>query len=94
MVENFKTDGKMTGVVTVCLEPDGSLEILSGHHRTEAAIEAGFEEIEVLCITTPLDENRKKAIQLSRNSISGKDNPRSSLRCGKASTSTPRSSPV
>jgi hypothetical protein len=75
LVDNFKTDGRMTGVVTVCLEPDGSLEILSGHHRTDAAIEAGFEQVEVLCITSPLDEERKTAIQLSHNSISGQDNP-------------------
>ncbi|MGU9981474.1 ParB/RepB/Spo0J family partition protein [Phreatobacter sp. HK31-P] len=75
LVANVRVDGKLTGTVTVCLEPDGSLEILSGHHRTEAAIEADLPLIEVLCITTPLDEERKVAIQLSHNAISGNDNP-------------------
>jgi len=74
LVENFKTDGRMTGAVTVCQTDDGAMEILSGHHRTEAAIAAGFEEIEVVCITTPLSEQRKVAIQLSHNAISGQDN--------------------
>lgn len=73
MVENFKIDGRMTGTVTVCIEPDGGYEILSGHHRTEAAIAAGFEQVEVLCITTPLPEERKVAIQLSHNAINGRD---------------------
>jgi hypothetical protein len=78
LVDNFSTDGKMTGTVTTCWLTDGSdgkLEILSGHHRTEAAIAAGFTEIEVVHITTVLDEERKTAIQLSHNSISGTDNP-------------------
>lgn len=78
LVENFKIDGKMTGTVTTCWLTDGSdgkMEILSGHHRTEAAIAAGFDEIEVVHITTVLDEERKTAIQLSHNSISGTDNP-------------------
>lgn len=74
LVENFKTDGRMTGVVTVCLDQDGALEILSGHHRVMAAIEAGFETVEAVTITTPLSEERKVAIQLSHNSISGEDN--------------------
>jgi hypothetical protein len=75
LVQNFKTDGKMTGTVTVCQNMDGGLEILSGHHRTEAAIEAGFEAVDVVVITTPLSEDRKTAIQLSHNSITGQDNP-------------------
>lgn len=78
LVDNFKVDGKMTGTVTTCWLTDGSdgkMEILSGHHRTEASIAAGFAEIEVVHIKTPLDEERKTAIQLSHNSISGQDNP-------------------
>lgn len=74
LVENFRIDGRMTGVVTVAQNDDGALEILSGHHRTEAAIVADFAEIEVIVIKTPLSEARKTAIQLSHNSISGQDN--------------------
>lgn len=73
LVENVRIDGALTTTVLVCQDPDGSLEILSGHHRTAAAIEAGLPEVDALVITTPLDEKRKVAIQLSHNSINGDD---------------------
>lgn len=73
LVENVRIDGKLTTTVLVCQDKDGSLEILSGHHRTAAAIEAGLEVIDALVITTPLNEKRKVAIQLSHNSINGED---------------------
>lgn len=75
LVENVKTDGKLTSTVLAYQLEDGSLEILSGHHRTEAAIAAGLNEVDVEVITTPLSEERKYAIQLSHNAISGQDNP-------------------
>ncbi|MGB3833781.1 MAG: ParB/RepB/Spo0J family partition protein [Mesorhizobium sp.] len=73
LVENVRIDGKLTTTVLVCQDKDGSLEILSGHHRTAAAIEADLSEIDCLVITTPLSEKRKVAIQLSHNSINGED---------------------
>ncbi|PXW61632.1 ParB-like nuclease family protein [Chelatococcus asaccharovorans] len=75
LVDNVSTDGALTSAVLACQNSDGSLEILSGHHRTEAAVAAGVEEIDVIVITTPLDEDRKAALQLSHNAITGKDNP-------------------
>lgn len=74
LVENVRKDGKLTSVPLCCILDDGSLEILSGHHRTLAAIEAGFQEITVEVILNKLSEERKKAIQLSHNAIAGKDN--------------------
>lgn len=73
LVENVKIDGRLTTTVLVCQNKDGSLEILSGHHRTAAAIEAGLPLVDALVITTPLTEKRKVAIQLSHNSINGED---------------------
>lgn len=74
LVENIRIDGALTGSVT-CYQPssDAPIEILSGHHRTAAAIEAGLEAIDAIVITTPLDEQRKVAIQLSHNAITGQD---------------------
>lgn len=73
LVENVKIDGRLTTTVLCCQDKDGSLEILSGHHRTAAAIEAGLPLVDTLVITTPLSEKRKVAIQLSHNSINGED---------------------
>src|SRR5215472_18033197 len=64
LVENVKVDGALTEIVLCCQNEDGSLEILSGHHRQEAAIAAGQATIWAMVITTPLDEERKYAIQL------------------------------
>lgn len=75
LVENVRTDGVLTSMPLCCLLADGALEILSGHHRTAAAIEAELAEIQVICITTPLDDERKVALQLSHNAIAGKDDP-------------------
>ena len=74
LVENVRLDGGLTSAVLTCSLPDGGLEILSGHHRTAAAVEAGIATIEVINISTLLTEERKKAIQLSHNAINGKDN--------------------
>ncbi|MBZ9683231.1 ParB/RepB/Spo0J family partition protein [Mesorhizobium sp. CO1-1-2] len=73
LVENVKIDGRLTTTVLVCQDKDGSLEILSGHHRTAAAIEAGLPQVDALVITSHLSEKRKVAIQLSHNSINGED---------------------
>jgi hypothetical protein len=75
IVANVRTDGCLTSAVLACENQDGSIEILSGHHRTLAAIDVGLTEIDVIVITTPLNEERKTAIQLSHNAVTGKDNP-------------------
>lgn len=74
LVENIKKDGKLTSVPLWYENPNGELEIISGHHRTLAATEAGLEQIMVEVILTPLSPERLKALQLSHNAISGKDN--------------------
>jgi hypothetical protein len=72
--QNIATDGCLTSAVLVCQDA-GVLEILSGHHRRDAAIDVGIFEGEVIVILTPLDEERKTAIQLAHNAVTGKDNP-------------------
>ncbi len=75
LIENVRADGELTSTVLVCPHPDGDLEILSGHHRTKAAVLAGLPEVTVQVITSPLTEQQKIAIQLSHNSIVGSDDP-------------------
>lgn len=57
----------------VCRElPDGSLEILGGYHRTEAAIELGLSQIPVLNLG-PVSDDKAKKIGLVDNSRYGVD---------------------
>ena len=74
--DNLKRDGALTGTVLVywpASEERG--EILSGHHRVEAAINAGIEEDWAHVILNELTEVRKVSIQLSHNAIVGQDDP-------------------
>jgi len=75
LVQNVLIDGKLTSTVLCFKTEKGDLEILSGHHRCAAAIKAGLDEIDVEVILTQLSDERKVAIQLSHNSITGQDNP-------------------
>ncbi|MEU5270412.1 hypothetical protein AB0G77_18100 [Streptomyces hygroscopicus] len=49
--------------------------MLSGNHRTLAAIEAGLEQIWWMQIDQPLPRQRQIALQLFRNVIAGQDDP-------------------
>ncbi len=76
LVENVKRDGALTSSVLAHWPAGQSRpEILSGHHRTKAAIAAGVKTIDAHIITSDLTEDRKVAIQLSHNAISGQDDP-------------------
>lgn len=57
----------------VCRElPDGTLQILGGHHRVEAAVELGLKEVPVLNLG-PMDDAKAKKIGLVDNSRYGTD---------------------
>lgn len=73
LTENVRRDGKLTSAPLAHTLADGRLELISGHHRTLAAIGAGLEQIDVIVITSELDEPRIKALQLSHNAITGQD---------------------
>jgi hypothetical protein len=73
LTENMKRDGAATSALLVYRDPDtGKLEILSGHHRRDSAVDAELPCPGII-ITTRLSDQRKKAIQLSHNAIVGQD---------------------
>lgn len=74
LVSNIKTDGCLTSLSLVY---DGDVlgEVLSGNHRVQAAIKAGLQTAKVIVIKSALTQDQKTAIQLSHNSITGKDDP-------------------
>lgn len=75
LVENVRADGALTSVPFCYPDDDGTLEVLSGNHRVQAAIAAGIEEAEVMVGLDPLTRQQRIGIQLSHNSISGEDDP-------------------
>lgn len=68
LVANIKRDGVLTSTPIVYRSV-----VLSGNHRTQAAIKAGLEEIDVIEILSELTDDQQLAIQLSHNAIKGKD---------------------
>ena len=68
LVDNIKRDQTLTSTPLVYRG-----EVISGNHRVQAAIKAGLEEADVMEIVSEITEDQKKAIQLSHNSINGKD---------------------
>lgn len=68
LVNNIKKDGVLTSLPVVYRGT-----VLSGNHRTQAAIKAGLEEADIIEIISELSEDEQKAIQLSHNAIKGKD---------------------
>jgi hypothetical protein len=74
LVANIRRDGCLTSVPLCYQTPEGVLKCISGNHRTKASIEAGLSEITVQVVTTPLTQDQLIALQLSHNSLVGKDN--------------------
>lgn len=75
LVKNIQRDGGLTSLPLCYREEDGTLTVLSGNHRVQAAQHAGVAEILVLVIDKPLSREERVAIQLSHNAIEGKDDP-------------------
>lgn len=76
LVANVRRDGVLTSTPLVWNDADNDRKIvLSGNHRTMAAIEAGLPEITWQEIDQPLPRQRQIAIQISHNAISGQDDP-------------------
>jgi hypothetical protein len=70
LVDNLKRDKVLTSTPLIYRG-----EILSGHHRVRAAIEAGIIQGFCIDILTELTEERKTSIQLSHNALVGDDDP-------------------
>ncbi|MFI9257089.1 ParB N-terminal domain-containing protein [Streptomyces sioyaensis] len=76
LVANIQRDGCLTSTPLVWNDADsGRLIVLSGNHRTLAAIEAGLTSIWWMQIDEPLPRQRQIALQLSHNAIAGQDDP-------------------
>lgn len=84
LVGNIQRDGCMTSAPFAWLMHDDETrkplephryEVLSGNHRTMAAIEAGVVEDDVILTDDYLPHSQRVAIQLSHNAITGEDDP-------------------
>lgn len=74
LVENIKKDGALASV-PFCWFDGEAYHVLSGNHRVKAAVAAGVPRILILYDDRPLTRQERVAIQLSHNSINGKDDP-------------------
>ncbi|RJX18517.1 MAG: chromosome partitioning protein ParB [Ammonifex sp.] len=72
LVANVKKRGSLESL-PFCALVNGRVEIISGHHRSRAAREAGLKEITVLLDESGLSRSQIAAKQLAHNSISGFD---------------------
>jgi folylpolyglutamate synthase/dihydropteroate synthase len=76
LVTNIRDDGTLTSTPLVWNDAESRRRIvLSGNHRTKAAIEAGLQTIWWMEITEPLPRQRQIALQLAHNAIAGEDDP-------------------
>ncbi len=88
LVDNIRADGKLTQIPfawalhdddtqTPILDDDGEpiYEVLSGNHRVKASVAAELALIDVQVTDDYLDPDRRRAIQISHNAISGEDDP-------------------
>lgn len=75
LTANVRADKRLSSMPLCWETPEGQLEVLSGNHRVQAAIEAGLERILVLVLHGDLSRARRIAIQLSHNALVGTDDP-------------------
>jgi len=73
LVNNIKQDGGLTSVPFCWKRGENDFLVLSGNHRVMAAKEAGINEVLVMYTDKKLSRQEQVAIQLSHNSLEGKD---------------------
>jgi hypothetical protein len=71
LVQNIKRDGQLSSV-PFCHKEGEDYVVISGNHRVKASIEAGLTSITIM-VGENLTNDEIRAIQLSHNSIVGKD---------------------
>jgi hypothetical protein len=71
LVTNIKRDGQLSSTPFISLK-DGVYTVISGNHRVKASIDANLLSIHCM-VGENLSQDEIRAIQLSHNSISGKD---------------------
>jgi hypothetical protein len=72
LVANVARDGNLASL-PFCWREGDSYHILSGHHRVDAAREAGVSYVLFLYTDAELTQSERVAIQLSHNAIAGED---------------------
>ena len=72
LVENVKKEGALESIPLV-IRKDDKYEIISGHHRVDAAKEAGLDKILVMLHREDLSRDEVVSKQLSHNALSGLD---------------------
>jgi len=79
LADNIADESRLESLVFAHLweSPGGDkqFQIISGHHRTRAAREAGVEWIAVLVDERDLSKSEIKSKQLAHNALSGQDDP-------------------
>ncbi len=74
LVSNIDREGRLESLPLCYLEKDSEeFKIISGHHRTRAARNAGLTEIPILTIIDDLSNARRTAKQLAHNALEGAD---------------------
>ncbi len=73
LVANIKRDGNLSTLPFCWHDTAGKIHILSGHHRIDAARDAGVEALLYLYTDGELTADERTAIQISHNSLVGED---------------------
>jgi len=71
--DNIEREGHLETLPLLALREDGTLEIISGHHRIKAAEMAGLSDYFALVYTRSLSHSELVAKQLAHNAIQGED---------------------
>lgn len=74
LTENIKKENRLE-TVPLAVKRDNHFELISGHHRTRAARQAGIDRVICLVDTRDLSRSQTAAKQLAHNSIDGQDDP-------------------
>lgn len=72
LVENIRQRGALESL-PYCSQPDGegTITIISGHHRVRAAVAAGLQEFPALIDTNPMPRSLIRAKQIAHNQLTG-----------------------
>ena len=70
MVKSIKKDGWLLDAAVCWKRPDGKHQIISGHHRIKAAIEAGLVDADIKVIEG-IDEKQARLLVLEANQRKG-----------------------
>lgn len=73
LVANVKRDGNLSSLPFCWHGADGRIHILSGHHRVDAARDAGVTALLYLYTDDALSADEQTAIQISHNALVGED---------------------